>query len=62
LLHHHRRQPSSARAVEVVVAQGVSELMSIFITTSMALLSSTVAWWLGTPKKLAHARPGCSAR
>jgi hypothetical protein len=41
---------------------GVSELMSIFITTSMGLLSSTVAWWLGIPKKLEHARPGCSAR
>jgi hypothetical protein len=43
LLHHHRRQPSSARAVQVVVAQGVSELTSIFITTSKVLLSSTVA-------------------
>jgi hypothetical protein len=51
LPHHHRRQASWARAVHVVVAQGMSELMSIFIT-SMALLSSTVARWLGTPKKL----------
>jgi hypothetical protein len=42
--------------------RAASELMSIFITTSMGLLSSTVAWWLGIPKKLEHARPGCSAR
>jgi hypothetical protein len=26
--------------------------MSIFITTSRGLLSSTVVWWLGIPKKL----------
>ena len=36
--------------------------MSSFITTSMELLSPTVAWRLGIPKKLEHARPGCSAR
>lgn len=62
MLHHHGRQPSSTRAVHVVLAKGASELMSIFITASMELLSSAVAWWLETPKKLAHARPGCSAR
>ena len=57
MLHHHGRQPSSTRAVHVVLAKGASELMSIFITASMGLLSSAVAWWLETPKKLAHA-PG----
>jgi hypothetical protein len=62
LPHHQRCLASWARAVHVVLAQGMSELMSIFITTSKALLSSTVAWWPGTPKKLGHARPGCSAR
>jgi hypothetical protein len=56
LLHHQRL---SARAVHVVVPQDVSEHMSSFITTSMELLSPTVAWRLGIPKKLEHARPGC---
>lgn len=56
LLHHQRL---SARAVHVVVPQDVSEHMSSFITTSMELLSPTVAWRLGIPKQLEHARPGC---
>ena len=47
----------------MVLAQGVSELVSIFITTSMALLTPTVAWWLENSKEArACARPSCSAR